>query len=699
MRRTLPTNSRRPAASWRGKAAGTPSDAEARERKLEAQHGNDLAQHDQDLAAICRSEHRYEALADNIDLGVATISRDYKILSMNAFLCKVAGKPKAALLGTDCFRRFQNHQKPCPDCPGRRAMATGRAAEREATAVPGSSPTVYVRVQAFPTFASDGSVTGFIEVVEDVTDRERAEAALRQSEQRQRAILNSIPDPAWLKDTEARFLAVNEAWCRFAGRQEREVIGKKASEVFAPEVAARLEEEDLQVVRSGKPFRGEECLQGGDGRSVWFETLKVPFRADDGAVAGTVGIARDLTIRKRLEEQFIQAQKMEAIGRLAGGIAHDFRNQLTVIKGFAEMLLRRGLVREEGKDKLQEILKATERSTDLTGRLLAFSRKRPFRPQPVELCERVAAMAGALPQMIGEDIRLTVAACEGPCWASLDPGQFDQAIMNLAANSRDAMPGGGQLRIEVSAVEADEGFAHRHPDMRAGPMILVTVSDDGCGMSRQIQARIFEPFFTTKEAGKGTGLGLPMVWGFVKQSGGAIEVQSEPGQGTTLRLYFHRSRQAADRPAKSASARPAPRGGETVLVVEDDPPLRSMLSSSLRECGYVVVEASDARQALKWERKPGTRVDLLLTDVVMPGMGGTQLAAAFRRRRKHVPILYVSGHADGRFARENTEEAAHELMIKPFTHEDLANKVRHILDTAAKRGRPRHRMGGRYVGE
>jgi PAS domain S-box-containing protein len=693
-RKPRQAGSRKPAAPPSKKAKGRSDGTAAAIKKLEAGHRSDVAERGHDRDAIRQGQERYRALADNIDLGIAMISRDYKVLSMNAFLCQIVGRPIAALLGTDCFRRFENRDKPCPDCPGARALATGRRAEREARAVPNQDPPTYARVQAYPVLGPDGRAEGFIEIVEDVTDRKRAEDAIRQSEQRRRAILNTIPDPVWLKDLEGRFLAVNEAWCRFAGLSEREALGKTVRELFPPKAAERIEKEDRQVIRTGKTFRSEESLPSADGRLIWFETMKMPFHGDCGAVVGTAGIARDVTDRRRLQEEFLQSQKMEAIGRLAGGIAHDFRNQLAVIKGYAEMLARRGLVREEGLDKLQEILKAADRSTELTGKLLAFSRRDVLQPLAVDLCQRVAAMAKTLPQMIGEDIRLTVSACEDACVSSLDPAQFEQAMMNLAANARDAMPAGGDLRIEVSPVETDAGFARRHPDVRPGPMVLVAVSDTGCGMNGPTRERAFEPFFTTKAVGKGTGLGLSMVYGFVRQSGGAIEVQSEPQRGTTFRLYFLRSADAARGHDGSPAVRSTPRGGEAVLLVEDDRPLRSMMVGSLRECGYEVVEARDARQALRLARNRRTRIDLLLTDVVMPGMRGTELAAAFRRVRKDVPILYVSGHASGDLEGRGIEKAGGELMTKPFKHEELARRVRRALDAGASRKQSGLRKGG-----
>ena len=311
---------------------------------------------------------------------------------------------------------------------------------------------------------------------------------------------------------------------------------------------------------------------------------------------------------------------MEAIGQLAGGIAHDFRNQLTVIKGFGEMLHRRSLVKGKGQEMLGEILKAVERSTLLTNQLLTFSRKQPFSVQQVDLNELIVEIGKVIPRLVGEDVRLHITPGTTRCVAQIDPSQFQQAVINLATNARDAMPDGGDLWIDVSTASG-EAFRNRHPQVCPGRYGVVKVSDTGCGMDEATLARMFEPFFTTKAVGEGTGLGLPMVYGFVKQSDGLIEVESQPGQGTTFRLCFPLVERVASSHDQGAVV-DVPRGHGNILLVEDEPAVRQMLKDALQEAGYVVTAMANAVDALTLFSKAKSQIDLLVTDVVMPGGSG-----------------------------------------------------------------------------
>ena len=396
--------------------------------------------------------------------------------------------------------------------------------------------------------------------------------------------------------------------------------------------------------------------------------------------AGYVNLyGRDITDLRRAEEQLLQAQKMEAIGQLAGGVAHDFRNQLTVIKGFSEMLLRRSLVKDEGRDKVAEILKAVERSSTLASELLAFGRKQIVRPEVVNLDDLITAISEPLARMIGEDIRLSIVPSSNLGNVKLDPSEFQHALTNIVLNARDAMPQGGQLAIGTANVDLAEGYVRQHMEASVGPHVMVTVSDTGTGMDPKTLERIFEPFFTTKPTGKGTGLGLSMVYGFVKQAGGHIGVYSEPGHGTTVKLYFPHV--AGEAKATGPAAEPAPlqKGTGTVLVVEDEESVRRFVVQTLAESGYTVLEAADPQQGIALAEKHEGRIDLLLTDMVMPDMNGPELAKRVSAGRPGIRLLYVSGYTGDSLMQRGVVPENMPLLVKPFGAGPLIQAVQAAL--------------------
>jgi len=393
----------------------------------------------------------------------------------------------------------------------------------------------------------------------------------------------------------------------------------------------------------------------------------------------------DVTERMQVEEQLRQSQKMEAVGQLAGGVAHDFRNQLMVVKWCAERLLRRDLINEEGRGEVQEILDAAQRSSNLTTELLAFSRKGAVRPERLDVAEFLSECCTSLPSMIGEDIRLSVAEPSCPCWADVDPAPLQQAVFNLALNARDAMPNGGELTISVDCVHRDAGSLAGRPAARPGEYVAVSVTDTGVGMDRETQARIFEPFYTTKEVGEGTGLGLSMVYGFVEQSGGFIEVESRPGEGSVFRLHFPCASAAAE-PARTTAASGELRGGaETILVVEDEAPVRGVLVEQLQELGYTVLEAANSREALSRIEGHSGEIGLLVTDIVMPETSGLDLADQVRENRPEIRVLHMSGYSEKELTRRGLDRGDVNILAKPFTAAELAKSVRATLDEPAVR--------------
>ena len=390
--------------------------------------------------------------------------------------------------------------------------------------------------------------------------------------------------------------------------------------------------------------------------------------------------------RSRLEQQFRQAQKMEAVGRLAGGVAHDFNNLLTVITGYAELLLAGGDLEASQRTALQEIQRAAERGGALTHQLLAFSRGRPFTPRTVQLNTLIVHMEKMLSRLIGEDVELITVAAAEPANVRTDPGQLEQVVMNVVVNARDAMPGGGKLIIETANAQVDQTYAGPNVDLKPGSYVVLAISDTGMGMDPETVTHLFEPFFTTKAPGKGTGLGLATAYGIVKQSGGAISVYSEPGRGTTVKIYLPSAE--AKLAAEAAEQEPAAalRGSETILVLEDEARVRKLVCEVLAGRGYHVLEAVRGEEAIRMAKEHKGRIHLLLADVVMPEMSGPQALEQIRTRHPNMKVLFMSGYTDEAMVHHGILDSGVPFLQKPFLPETLARKVREVLGSQASAG-------------
>ncbi|HEV8582940.1 MAG TPA: PAS domain S-box protein [Thermoanaerobaculia bacterium] len=513
----------------------------------------------------------------------------------------------------------------------------------------------------------------------DVTERKQAERALVESHGLLNAVIEGTADAVFVKDLQGRYLMINSAGARFIGRPVEEIVGKDDRELFTPESARLIRERDVQVMETGGPQLGEETATAAGVRRTYL-TTKSPFRDAQGKVVGLIGIARDVTELKRLEEQLRHSQKMEAMGRLAGGVAHDFNNLLTVINGYGEMVFSHLRADDPSRELVAEIQKAGERAANLTGQLLAFSRKQVLQPQIVSLNGLLGESHKLLQRLIGEDVELALVLDPTLGLAKIDPGQFEQAVINLAVNARDAMPQGGRLTIETRNVELDESHAERYPEVGPGRYLLLAVTDTGHGMDEATRARIFEPFFTTKGPGKGTGLGLAMVYGFVKQSGGHVEAYSEVGRGTTFKVYLPADEVTASTAKSSPDSLEIPKGTETLLLVEDEDSVRAFSRLVLQSSGYTVLEARDGQEGV-WvaQQHPGP-IHLLVTDLVMPRMSGRQLADLLARTRPHLRILFMSGYTGETVMHHGMPEADLAFLQKPFSPLSLARKVREVLD-------------------
>jgi two-component system cell cycle sensor histidine kinase/response regulator CckA len=440
-------------------------------------------------------------------------------------------------------------------------------------------------------------------------------------------------------------------------------------------------------------------LRHRDGRWIWLEGIPAVILDEEGVPEMVLGVARDVTERlhadekrRELEDQLRQAQKMEAVGRLAGGIAHDFNNLLTAIGGYGQLALASLSSDESGaRRQLEELLQAADRAAKLTRQLLAFSRRQVLQPRLVNLNDVVGDVESMLARLIGADIEVVSSLDTELGRIHADPSQLEQVVVNLAVNARDAMPHGGRLLIETGNAELDEDFVSRHVGSRIGPYVALTVADTGEGMDAETAVRVFEPFFTTKEAGSGTGLGLSTVYGIVKQSNGYVAVDSEPGRGTVVTIYLPRvpavAEQKAD-PAPRAAEPFARRGSETVLVVEDEEIVRSLVREMLESLGYTVVDAHDGDEALAVLKRSTPAIDLVVTDLVMPRMSGRDLARRVAELQPETAVLLVSGYAGDTVTAEGPLEPGTAFLEKPFTGAELAAKVREVLDSTGARARP-----------
>jgi two-component system, cell cycle sensor histidine kinase and response regulator CckA len=527
----------------------------------------------------------------------------------------------------------------------------------------------------------EGEIIGVVLFATDVTEKQRAEDAMRRSEVNYRSVVQGAPYGICRVGEDGHLFNVNPALVSMLGYpSEKELLSANLDRDIFREPGARA-----ALLREG-----EEVLDGAevawirkDGSAIQVRLSGWPVRDPEWPSTCYELIAENVTEQRALEQQFRQVQKMEAVGRLAGGIAHDFNNLLTVIKGHTELLHDRAQTDEpRSRANLEQIQKAADRAAGLTRQLLAFSRMQMLQPKVIDLNEVVADMGKMLPRLIGENIDLRMDLKPALERVKADPGQIEQVIMNLVVNARDAMPQGGKIVIETGNAVLDEAFARLHPGLPAGRYAMLAVTDTGTGMDAETQAHIFEPFFTTKEVGKGTGLGLATVYGVVKQSGGHISVDSQPGKGTSFRIYLPPVPQSSQPSSSIPEQQDAvPAGSGTVLIAEDEREVRELAREFLSLSGYTVLEASDGVEALEIAERTAGAIDLLITDVVMPRMGGRELVARMTALRPATKILYISGYAEYAPYHEESGETS-SWLSKPFTRMALARIVDQLLRAA-----------------
>jgi PAS domain S-box-containing protein len=522
-------------------------------------------------------------------------------------------------------------------------------------------------------------------VTRDVTERKQAEEALKESEERYRIAIEYSNDGVAINKG-ALYLYVNQKFLEIFGyKHSEEILGKPLWITVHPDDRDRVmkfarERQKGMDVPSRYDFKG--VRKDGDIVYIEVSATKTIYRGE----AVSLVYLRDITERKlaeekmtALQEQLNQAQRMEAIGRLAGGVAHDFNNILTVIKGYSQLSLSEVKEGDPLRENIDEIRKSSDRAADLTRQLLAFSRRQILETKVLDLNSLIMDLDKMLHRLIGEDIELITLFADDLGRVETDPGWVEQIVMNLVVNARDAMPNGGKLTIETANMELDEYYARAHVDVTPGHYVMLSVSDTGVGMTPEVRQQVFEPFFTTKEKGKGTGLGLSTVYGIVKQSGGNIWVYSEPGKGTTFKIYLPRVDEPLEELKERVVKEELPRGSETILLVEDEEVVRKLAVRILKRQGYTVLEALDVEDALKTCEERKQPIHLILTDVVMPGMSGRQLFDRCWQVRQDLRVLYMSGYTDNAIVHHGVLKKGTNYLQKPFTVDGLARKVREVL--------------------
>jgi PAS domain S-box-containing protein len=635
--------------------------------------------------ALIEERHLLHTLMDNLPDHIYFKDRDSRFNQINIATARLFGlsDPSQAVGKTD-FDFFTDEHAQQAYSDEQELIRTGQPvlAKEEKETWPDGHET-WVSTTKMPLRDAQGRIIGTFGISRDITEHKRAEEALRESEERLRSFIANVPLGVYRTTPDGRVLMANPALLRMLGYDSLQELASRNLERETIESGYPRSAFREQIEREGEARDFEAAWKRRDGSVVFVRESARAIRADDGRVLYYDGILEDVTERRRLEEQLRQAQKMEAVGRLAAGVAHDFNNLLTIVIGYSDLVLQKLTAGDRMRPTMEEIKSAGERAAWLTRQLLAFSRKQVLQPQILDLSSLLTSADQMLRRMIGEDIELVTHLPPVLGHVKADRGQIEQVIMNLAVNARDAMPQGGKLTLEAANVELDSSYARSHEGVVPGPYVTIAMSDTGTGMDAETRAHIFEPFFTTKEPGKGTGLGLSTVYGIIKQSGGNIWVYSEPGKGTTFKVYLPRIDQAvkAIAPGELRVEELLP-GSETILLVEDEEAVRSLAREALEFRGYHVLETKGAIEALQVGERHKEHIHLLLTDVVMPQMGGRELAEHFAPLHPETKVLYMSGYADNAVVHHGLLDPGTALLDKPFTAESLARKLREVLDRA-----------------
>jgi PAS domain S-box-containing protein len=653
------------------------------------------------IRALLRAKHAESCLQaaaqqwlttfNAISHGVCLLDREGRIEKVNRAFAALLAKEEGELIG-----RLHSEAFACPQPPEGWPFDRIRTAQqRESSEI--ELDDRWFTITADPVFDEGGSFSGAVCTLIDISehrkeDQEREQLVRQIEAERARleAVLSQMPAGVIIAEAPSgRLVLRNERVSKMLGMSV-EAAGIEAYAIYKGfhSSGRPYAPEEWPLARSilkGEVINGEDIeFVRPDGSRTTLRVSSGPVRDSGGYIVAAVATLQDITERKELEDQFRQSQKMEAVGRLAGGVAHDFNNLLTIIGGYSQMVFDSLPPKDRIRQDVEAIIDASNRATALTRQLLTFSRRQLAQPKVLDVNRLLARMNRVLRRVIGEDLELKLDLGQGLGRIKIDPAQLEQVIMNLVVNARDAMPKGGQLSIQTSGVEMSAG-SHRKLKLADGHYLQISVSDTGCGMSPETKSHLFEPFFTTKPKGKGTGLGLSTVYGIVKQCGGEIEVDTEPGKGSTFRIYLPLSEAPAMVSSHVRSTGLNLKGTETILLVEDEAEVRRFARELLTRQGYAILEAASGPDALRlWKRHRGA-VDLLLTDVIMPQMSGRELADELKALRPDLKVLFMSGYTDDVIAQHGILDLATEFLQKPFTHETLGRKVREVLDPPRNR--------------
>jgi two-component system cell cycle sensor histidine kinase/response regulator CckA len=641
----------------------------------------DVTARNQALDALRRSEERFRRLVENISDGILAADAEGRIEYASESACHVSGYPRQQLVGRNLFQFIHTD-----DVVAVQELFQHVVRERGSTVQWGArirhkDGTWRYFEGSTANRLEDPDIAAMIINFRDGTARRETEQALVLAEERYRAIFENATIGIYLSSPQGQYLSMNKTLAATYGYESPEEAIRNLAVVSRKYLdKGKWEEFRSLLASTGHVTDFEYAVERRDGTHRWLLESARGVHGDNGRLLYHEGVVRDITDRKSLEVQLRQAQKLEAVGRLAGGVAHDFNNMLGVILGYGDILQSQLPPEHPGIKSAIEMQKAARRAADLTRQLLAFSRKQILQPQVVNLNSLIEELSKMLRRLIGENIELLFHGDPAVARVKADPGQLEQVVMNLAVNARDAMPGGGRLGIETGNVVIDEAFARQHEPMRAGEYVLLSITDTGSGMAPDVITHIFEPFFTTKEQGKGTGLGLSIVYGIVKQSGGYIWVDSELNRGTTFRIYLPPTTEAAT--VGALQRRTSPIGGnETILIVEDDDSIREMMRIVLAQAGYNIIEARNGDEALSSLPRMTQPVHLLVTDVIMPGTtSGWDLARAVNATHPEIHILFMTGFGIELDTFGMEVDPTVLLITKPFSADLLVGKVREALD-------------------
>ena len=642
---------------------------------------------------MTQSEHpsstgsRFELLVQSVtDYAIYMLDPQGIVTSWNAGAQRFKGYDPHEIIG-EHFSRFytpEDRAREIPKVALETAVREGRF-EAEGWRVRKDGSRVWANVVIDPIREPNGDLVGFAKITRDLTDRRAAEEELRRSEERFRLLVQSVTDYAiYMLDPEGHVSSWNPGAERFKGYAAEEIMGEHFSRFYTEEDRkAGISRTALETARREGRFEAEGWRVRKDGSRFWASIIIDPIRDEQGKLVGFAKVTRDLTEKRAIEEQLRQSQKMEAIGQLTGGLAHDFNNLLTGISGSLEMMQVR-MAQGRGAELERYFMAAqgaVKRAAALTHRLLAFSRRQTLDPQPTGVNRLISGLDELVRRTVGPSVQVEVVGASDLWPILVDPNQLENAILNLCINARDAMPAGGKLTIETANKWLDERAA-RQQDLPVGQYVSICVSDTGTGMTPDVVAKAFDPFFTTKPLGEGTGLGLSMVYGFTRQSGGQVRIYSEVGQGTTMCLYL--PRHDAEGVVEDAEVRLAPAEptaeGEVVLVIDDEPTIRMLISEVLAESGYAVIEAPDGPAGLR-VLESNAKIDLLITDVGLPGgLNGRQVADAARVERPDLKVLFVTGYAENAIIGGGRLDTGMYVLTKPFQMDVLSNRIREIIE-------------------